>query len=217
VPCKHTQIKQYHKLGKALRTETTINQTMDFGLGKRLTNLPALRQIGYTANRRLLGVRRLNHDPITGAGALHAACDPVIHGDGTRTAGLRFTGPRAQALLHILLIFRLHPRGFLSKDLRCLLAECLGRPSGTITPGQATYDLRRLREHGLIERISRTHRYQVTDTRLRHAMFLTRIHDRVLRTGPAELSGPAPAALRQADRAYRAAIDDLTQRAGIPA
>ena len=52
---KHTQIKQYHKLGKALRTETTINQTMDFGLGKRLTNLPALRQIGYTANRRLLG------------------------------------------------------------------------------------------------------------------------------------------------------------------
>jgi hypothetical protein len=25
---KHTQIKQYHKLGKALRTETTINQAM---------------------------------------------------------------------------------------------------------------------------------------------------------------------------------------------
>jgi len=25
---KHTQIKQYHKPGKALRTETTINQAM---------------------------------------------------------------------------------------------------------------------------------------------------------------------------------------------
>ncbi len=48
-------------------------------------------------------------------------------------------------------------------------------------------------------------------------MFLTRIHDRVLRTGLAELSRPAPAALRQADRAYQAAINDLTQRAGIPA
>ncbi len=214
---KHTQIKQYHKQGRALRTETTINQTMDFGLGKRLTNLPTLRQIGYTANRRLLGVQRLSHDPITGADALHSACDPVIHGDGTRTAGLRFTDPRAQALLHILLIFRLHPGGFLNKDLRGLLAECLGRPPGTITPGQATYDLRRLREHGLIERIPRTHRYQVTPAGLRHAMFLTRIHDRVLRTGLAELSGPAPAALRQADRAYQAAIDDLTQRAGIPA
>jgi DNA-binding transcriptional ArsR family regulator len=113
----------------------------------------ALRQIGYTANRRLLGVQRLSHDPITGAEALHAACDPVIHSDGARTAGLRFTDMRVQALLHILLIFRLQPSGFRNKDLRELLAEHLGRPPGTITPGQATYDLRRLREHGLIERI----------------------------------------------------------------
>jgi hypothetical protein len=214
---KHTQIKQYHKLGKALRTETTINHTLDFGIGKRLTNLPALRQIGSTANRRLLAVQRLSHDPITGAEALASTCDPVIHGDGTRVAGLRLTDPRAQALLHILLIFRLHPGGFLNKDLRALLAEYLGRPPGTITAGQATYDLRRLREHGLIERIPHTHRYQVTPAGLRHAMFLTRVHDRILQTGIAELTGPQPALLRKAARIYQAAIDDLTQRAGIAA
>jgi len=54
---KHTRIKQYHKEGKALRTETTINDTTDFSIGKRLTNLPALRKIGFTANRRLLRVQ----------------------------------------------------------------------------------------------------------------------------------------------------------------
>lgn len=156
---------------------------MDFGLGKRLTNLAALRQIGYTANRRLLAVQRLSHDPITGTDVLHTTCDPVIHDNGTRVAGLRFTDPRAQALLHILLLFRMHPGGFLNKDLRELLTDHLGRHPGTITPGQATYDLRRLREHGLIERIPHTHRYHVTDTGLRHTMFLTRIHDRMLRTG----------------------------------
>jgi hypothetical protein len=217
---KHTQIKQYHKLGRALRTETTINQTMDFGVGKRLTSLPALQQIGYTANRRLIAVQRLSHDPITGAEVLHAACDPVIHDNGTRTAGLRFTDSRAQALLHILLIFRLHPGGFLNKDLRTLLGEYLGRPPhgpGSITPGQATYDLRRLREHGLIERIPRTHRYQVTSTGLRHAMFLTRTHDRILRTGLAELNEPGPAPLRKAASIYQAAIDNLTHQAGIAA
>ena len=58
---KNTKIKQYHKEGRALRTETTINDTRDFGLSKRLTSLPALRQIGFTANRRLLGVQR--HQP----------------------------------------------------------------------------------------------------------------------------------------------------------
>jgi hypothetical protein len=43
---KHCAIKQYHKEGRALRTETTINDTCDFQIGKRLTNLPALREIG---------------------------------------------------------------------------------------------------------------------------------------------------------------------------
>ena len=46
VDYKHTRIKQYHKQRRALRTETTINDTTDFGIGKRLTNLPALREIG---------------------------------------------------------------------------------------------------------------------------------------------------------------------------
>src|SRR5664280_905921 len=44
VDYKTTTIKQYHKEGRALRTETTINNTRDFGIGKRLTNLPALRR-----------------------------------------------------------------------------------------------------------------------------------------------------------------------------
>src|SRR5580693_2721219 len=206
--------------------ELTVNQLSGklgadhFGLGKRLTNLPALREIGYTANRRLLAVQRLSHDPVTGASVLRSACDPVIHDNGTRIAGLRITDPRAQALLHILLIFRLHPRGFLNKDLRGLLGEYLARPPhgpGSVTPGQATYDLRRLREHGLIERIPHTHRYQVTRTGLRHAMFLTRIHDRILHTGLAELTGPNPAPLRKAATIYQAAIDDLTRRAGLAA
>ncbi len=70
VDYKHTRIKQYHKEGKALRTETTINDTTDFGIGKRLTNLPALREIGTHANRCLLRVQSLGHDPITGADAL---------------------------------------------------------------------------------------------------------------------------------------------------
>jgi len=37
---KNTRIKQYHKENRALRTETTINNTYDFGIGKRLHNLP---------------------------------------------------------------------------------------------------------------------------------------------------------------------------------
>src|SRR4029078_2639054 len=51
---KHTRIKQYHKQGRALRTEPTINNTRDFEIGKRLTNLPALREIGFSRHPRHL-------------------------------------------------------------------------------------------------------------------------------------------------------------------
>ncbi len=83
---KHTTIKQY---GNAPRTETTITDTNNFGIGKRPTNLPALREIGDTANRRLLGVQRIGHDPITGPDALHTVTAPVTTATGTRTPGLR--------------------------------------------------------------------------------------------------------------------------------
>ncbi len=57
VEYKHSKVKQYHKEGRALRTETVINDPGDFGIGKGLANLPALRQVGFTANRRLLKPR----------------------------------------------------------------------------------------------------------------------------------------------------------------
>ena len=84
VDYKHTTIKQYHKEGRALRTETTINDTYDFNIGRRLTNLPALREIGFSANRRLLDVQRLSHDPADGTTTLAAITDPVITDTGQR-------------------------------------------------------------------------------------------------------------------------------------
>src|SRR6202007_2053755 len=62
VDYKNTRIKQYHKEGRGLRTETTMNSTRDFGIGKRLHNLPALREIGFQANRRVLDVQTISQD-----------------------------------------------------------------------------------------------------------------------------------------------------------
>ena len=42
VDYKHSRIKQYHKDGQALRTETTINDTRDFDIRKGLSHLSAL-------------------------------------------------------------------------------------------------------------------------------------------------------------------------------
>jgi hypothetical protein len=215
---KHTTIKQYHKEGRALRTETTINNPDDFGIRKRLTNLPALREIGISANRRLLGVQRLSHNPIRAAEAFTALHDPIITDTGHRIAGLRLGDRRAHALLQALLMFRLLPNGFVNRDLRRPLAQLLG--THTISAGQMSYDLRRLRAHGLITRVPRSHRYRLTDTGLHHAMLLSHIHTRLLLRGLADLTDPdppEPSILRAAARNYHQALDQLTQEAGLAA
>jgi len=183
---KRSRIKQYHKEGRALRTETTINDPHDFDIGKRLSNLPALRRIGFQANRRLLDVQRISQDCALGEDAFHGVNDP-IEVDGQRASGLRFADVAVQALLSALLVFRLLPRGFSNRDLRDHWAALLGKGPDDMTPGQMTYHLRRLRLHGLIERIPGTHRYQVTRLGWRTALFCTRTYNRILRPGLAQI------------------------------
>ena len=218
VDYKHATIKQYHKEGKALRTETTINDAHDFQIGKRLVNLPALREIGFSANRRLLRVQGLDHDPITGTRELHTITDPITTTTGTRIPGLRLGQQRSHALLAALLVFRLQPNGFTNADLRTITADLRGTPPETVTTGQMTYDLRRLKTHGLIAKIPHTRRYRVTDHGLHLATFLTRVHDRLLPTGLAQLAGhDQTQPLRAAAAAYQKAFDNLTTATGLAA
>jgi hypothetical protein len=220
VDYKHSKIKQYHKLNKALRTETTINDTRDFAIGKRLGNLPALRQVGFQANRRLLATQRLGHDPITAARALAQITDPVTVGENnTRVAGLRFGDPRAMALLSLLAVFRLSVRGFTNRDLREHLAPLLGLLPGTITAGQATYDLRRLRVHGLIQRIPRSNRYLPTEDGLRAAIVLTQTHNRILTPALAAANDPLAdfPHLHKAIANVQTTIDRYSQQQGLTA
>jgi hypothetical protein len=212
VDYKHTKVKQYHKLDRALRTETTINDSRDFGIGKRLCNLPALRQVGFTANRRLLAVERLTCDPTTGADAFTALASPAVVG-GQRASALPFDSARTQALLAVLVVFRLLPDGFRNRDLRAHLAPLLGIDPALMTQGRMSYDLRRLRLHGLIERIPGSHRYRVTDHGLRIAVFLTRVHTRLVRPGLAQLldDAAAPTPLRRQFNRFDHAIDNLAR------
>jgi hypothetical protein len=216
---KSTHIKQYHKEGQALRTETTINNTRDFGIGKRLHNLPALRVIGFQANRRLLDVQTISHDCAIGEDAFRQVNEPVLV-DGQRASALRFADSLVQALFSALLVFRLLPRGFSSRDLRDHWAPLIGRTAQSITQGQMSYHLRRLRLHGLIERIAGSHRYRMTDQGWRIALFCTRTYNRILRPGLAVIlpteAGTEPSLRRSFDR-LDAAINEWIEAHNVPA
>lgn len=186
---KRSRIKQYHKEGRALRTETTINNTYDFQIGKGLHNLAELRKVGFQANRRLLDVQRISQDCSIGEDVFHQIQQPVVVGQ-QRAASLRLSDPRVRAVLSALVIFRMQPRGFSNRDLREHVGSLLGVDPGTLSQGKMTYDLRRLRLHGLIERIPKSHRYTVTELGLRTALFFSRVYTRIFRPGLAIVTPP---------------------------
>jgi hypothetical protein len=219
VDYKHARIKQYHKEGRALRTETTINDTRDFAIGKRLPNLPALRAVGFAANRRLLDVQQLSHDCLIGEEAFSRVTRPQVV-QGQRVAALPFADPRVQALFSVVVLYCLLPKGFANKDLRAPLAALLGLDPSRLTPGKMTYDLRRLRLHGLVARIPHTQRYRLTPEGLRMALFFTRVYGRILRPGLARIMPAADTldpVLRPSFDQVEAAIDRWIDQAKLVA
>jgi hypothetical protein len=110
VTYKSSDLKQYLKglrpaaEGRALRTELTVNDTRDFEIGRGLTNLAALRQVGFQATRRLLDVQRLSLDRTIGDVPVDRVHRPVTVG-GQRVPGLRFLDPRVLALFLALVVF----------------------------------------------------------------------------------------------------------------
>jgi hypothetical protein len=182
---KNTHLKQYHKTGgrgAGLRTETTINNSYDFGVGRLLGNLPKLREIGFAANRRMLELEKASHDCRIGAQTFEALQSPASV-EGQRASALRFGDARVQCLFAVLLLLCLQLEGFRNRQLRPLLAQILGLEESNISAGRVSYELRRLRLHGLIERIEGTHRYRLTPEGLGTVVFYQRTYARIIRPG----------------------------------
>ena len=119
--------------------------------------------------------------------------------DGQHVSALPFGQERVQALLTTRVLFCCQPQGFRHHQLRPLLAQWLGLAESPIRPGRMSYDLRRLRLHGLIERLPKTQRYRLTTFGLKTALFYSRAYQRLLRRGlsPA-LKGRGPGRGRRA-------------------
>jgi len=185
---KKSLVKQYFKEGRALRTETIINDPKDFQVRMDLSNLPFLQQIGREVNRRLLDVQRVSHNCHLSQENVERVVQPTVTSDGQRAPGLRFGQARVMALLAALTLFVPNAFGFRHGDLRSQVADLLGTD---YSAQQRSYDLRRLRLKGIIWRVPNTHRYLVTPYGCKVALFFTRLNARVFRPAFAAMAANA--------------------------
>jgi hypothetical protein len=211
---KHSRVKQYLKDGRAMRIETVVNAPRDLGCNARLHNLAELQDKARACNRRILDAERAGQGTVLASPAFERIAHPSVNADGRRTPALRFGDPRVMALAGALCATLLSATGITNKSLRALMTGLLHAP---YSPGQMTYDLRRLRLAGLIRRIDQTHRYVLTPDGIKVAVFYTKLHNRLLRPLLAADQPQAPPGLRAALRTIDQHVSDYISHARLTA
>ena len=209
---KHSRIKQYLKEGRALRIETVINKPADIGVLARLEHLGELVERARGVNDRLLSIERAGQGCAIGSALFERIHQPYAR-EGQRTGALRFGDQRAMALAGALCLVVHAVTGFTNKSLRGRVAGLLGCDYSS---SQMSYDLRRLRLHGLIERAPGTNSYALTPEGIRVAVFYTKVH----RSPPPARSStptrpPAPIELRRALGTIEHVVDDYVTNARL--
>src|SRR6185295_3301746 len=98
------------------------------------------------------------------------------------------------------------------RDVRTHIAQFLGRDPDQYAAGCMTYDLRRLRLHGLIERVPHTHRYRLTELGARLAVLYVRVYARGFRPAaslPTSGTRPGPQVLERLDAALTKFLQEV--------
>ena len=213
---KSSRMKQYFKEGRALRTETVISDTHDFGIGRRVCalNWYALRAVGESANRCLCDAEAADAQPAPDVATFCRVTQPSTTDDGLYAAGLRFGEARVMTVLAALVGFCHLLRGFRNRQM-VERVRALG--AAPYTTRQATYDLRRLKRKGLVVKLAHTHRYQLTSLGRRVAVLFTKTYGRVLAPGlsaldlrlPEDVTSRSP--LNTAWRTFERVLDDYIQ------
>jgi hypothetical protein len=214
-------VKQYEKGDRLLRTETCLNNTYDLGIGRRLENLPALKERMLATNTRYLEAQAEVLASTVDGGALASLARPVLVG-ARRVPGLKLEDDRVIRLLEGLL----HPGTFVADwTTREVHARLLARHRLTEADyrlGQLRYDLGKLRAHGLVERLGTSRRYRLTPRGLKLGVLLVKLRTRLL--GPlASLASEAqrrrpdrhPSEVEAAFRRVDAALDHLCDTLGL--
>jgi hypothetical protein len=210
---KHSRIKQYLKEGRAWRIESVINSPDDLGVKRRLEHLPELIAKCREANRRILQVQHAGQGCAIGPSLFERIQQPYIR-EGQRTGALRFGDQRAMALAGALCLTLHAVTGFTNRSLRALVAGLLGTP---YSANQMTYDLRRLRLHGLIRRLDGRNRYVLTADGLAVAIFYTKLGQRVLPPLFGLEQPNSPPKLGRALQVIEGCINDYVEQAGVTA
>jgi len=177
--CRNSFLKAYEKAATFLRLEIVCNNLKDFRLKKSLANLAAVRQRFQEITDRFAEVKA-RHLNVHGQLDLVARlAKPVVQGS-TKVAGIKLENTRLMRILEVLLQKASgHLRTWTTAELHAVILDQFQLKATAYTLNQLRYDIRKLRLHGLIERIPGTYCYRYTSSGQKRAILLIQIRNRI--------------------------------------
>ena len=132
---RSSRIKQYFKEHRALRTETVVCNTRDFGIGRRVTaeNWKALRAVGEEANQRLCDAQAADARPAPDVATFTGVTRPSQI-DGQHAPALPFGDPRVMAVMAAIVGFTHLLAGFDNPPWSGPSAPCWAAPTPAAKP-----------------------------------------------------------------------------------
>ena len=177
--CRNSFLKQYEKAATFLRLELVSNNVRDFGLKKSLAHWEAMHQRFQQITDRFAGVQAQNLNVHGQLDVLARLAQPVFQGK-TKVSGIKLEQKRILRLLEVLLQGASgHLKRWTTAQLRQTVLEQCGLKQKDYTLNQIRYDLRKIRLHGLIERIPHTQAYRFTQRGQKLALLLIQLRKRI--------------------------------------
>jgi DNA-binding PadR family transcriptional regulator len=176
--CKKLVGRMYEKFSTFLRVEVCVNRMKDLGLNKGLENLGRLRQKLVAITDRFAGFEAQSLNVHVDFPLFQRMALPVMAGK-TKIAGIKIHDTRMMRLMEVLLHGGTQLDGWRSADIHQAILTTFGLSAATYTLTQLRYDLRKMKAHGLLERIGHGYRYRLTDKGVKAALMFILFHKRV--------------------------------------
>ena len=175
---KRGWLKQYAKSWTFLRHELTSNNLGDFGLRKGVEHLGEAREKFLGVLDRFAEVQAENLNVHGDFPLLTRIALPVVNGK-VRTAGIRVEDARMIRLLEVLLHAAVGLGGWTTRQVLEEIHRRFGLTPEGYGLNSLRYDLRKLKAHGLLERVDGHHRWRLTEKGQRVAVLFLLFHRRL--------------------------------------
>jgi hypothetical protein len=183
---KHSFLKQYEKWRTFLRLELVCNCVRDLGLNKGLADWEKLRAKGREVLERFAAHQATTLNVHGELDLLARLARPVPMGK-SKIAGLKLEQTRMMRLLEVLLRRAGGGLGgWRAAEVRAAVLDTFELKPENYSLNAVRYDLRKLRAHGLLERLPHSDRYRLTVKGQKVAVRMTLLRKRIY--GPVSAS-----------------------------